>query len=251
MKIGIYARVSTQKQAEKGISINDQKRRGIEFCEKNDYEYEVFTDEGYSGDLPIEKRPALTILFEKIFQKKKEIDGVFVVDFDRLTRNPKEAIIIREIFIENNINLFELNGQVNLKDPTQELLLGIKGLLGAFERKKTIVRIKRTFETSALQGRVFGGKLVKYGYKKDSNKLLVVDNDEAKIVKLIFKLSLEGIGTKKIAEELNKRNVPTKRMNLGGAKLKVRGEVKKSFLWRDSVIHKILTDPIYKGERHF
>jgi len=251
MKIGIYARVSTQKQAEKGISIKDQIRRGIEFCEKSDYEYEVFSDEGYSGDLPIEKRPALTILFEKIFQKKKEIDGVFVVDFDRLSRNPKETIIIREIFIENDINLFELNGQVNLKDPTQELLIGIKGLLGAFERKKTIVRIKRTFETSVLQGKVLGGKLVKYGYKKDENKLLTIEPDEAKIVKLIFKLSLEGLGTNKIAEELNKRNIPTKRMNLGGAKMKVRGIEKRTFLWRDAVIHKILTDPIYKGERHF
>jgi site-specific DNA recombinase len=251
MKIGIYARVSTQKQADKGISIKDQIRRGVEFCEKNNFEFEVFSDEGYSGELPIEKRPALTNLFEKIFQKKKEIDGVFVVDFDRLTRNQRESIIIREIFIENDITLYELNGEINLKDPAQELLVGIKSLLGSFERKKTIVRIKRTFETSALEGKVFGGKLVKYGYKRDANKLLIIENEEAKIVKLIFKLSLEGLGTKRIAEELNKRNIPTKRMNLGGAKMMVRGIEKKTFIWRDSVIYNILINPIYKGERHF
>jgi site-specific DNA recombinase len=251
MKIGIYSRVSTQKQVDKGISIIDQIRRGIEFCENNNFGYEIFTDEGYSGDLQIEKRPALTLLFEKIFQKEKEIDGVFVIDFDRLTRNPKEAIIIREILIENDVNLYELNGQVNLKDPTQELLLGIKGLLGAFERKKTIVRIKRTIETSILQGKVHGGKLVKYGYTKDENKLLIIEPNEAIIVKLIFKLSLEGLGTKKISEELNERKIPTKRMNLGGAKLKVRGIEKTIFLWRDAVIYKIITDPIYKGERHY
>lgn len=251
MNIGIYARVSTQKQADKGISIEDQIRRGKDYCHKNKYTYEIFKDEGYSGDLPIEERPALTKLFEKIFLKKKEIDGIFVVDFDRLTRNVKEALTIREILIENNVQLLELGGVVNLKDPTQELLLGIKGLLGAFERKKTIVRIKRTLETSVLQGKALGGKLTNYGYTKDENKILIIEPDEAKIVKRIYKLSLEGNGTKKIAETLNKEGVPTKRMNLGGAKLKVRETTKRKFIWRDAVIHKILVNPIYKGERHF
>ena len=251
MNIGIYARVSTQKQAEKGISIEDQIRRGKDYCHKNKYTYEIFKDEGYSGDLPIEERPALTKLFEKIFLKNKEIDGIFVVDFDRLTRNVKEALTIREILIENDVQLLELGGVVNLKDPTQELLLGIKGLLGAFERKKTIVRIKRTFETSVLQGKALGGKLTNYGYTKDENKILIIEPIEAKIVKRIYKLSLEGNGTKKIAETLNKEGVPTKRMNLGGAKLKVRETTKRTFIWRDAVIHKILVNPIYKGERHF
>ena len=251
MNIGIYARVSTQKQAEKGISIEDQIRRGKDYCHKNKYTYEIFKDEGYSGDLPIEERPALTKLFEKIFLKNKEIDGIFVVDFDRLTRNVKEALTIREILIENNVQLLELGGVVNLKDPTQELLLGIKGLLGAFERKKTIVRIKRTLETSALQGKALGGKLTNYGYTKDENKILIIEPIEAKIVKRIYKLSLEGNGTKKIAETLNKEGVPTKRMNLGGAKLKVRETTKRTFIWRHAVIHKILVNPIYKGERHF
>jgi DNA invertase Pin-like site-specific DNA recombinase len=251
MNIGIYARVSTQKQAEKGISIEDQIRRGKDYCHKNKYTYEIFKDEGYSGDLPIEERPALTKLFEKIFLKKKEIDGIFVVDFDRLTRNVKEALTIREILIDNDVQLLELGGVVNLNDPTQELLLGIKGLLGAFERKKTIVRIKRTLETSALQGKALGGKLTNYGFTKDENKFLIIEPSEAKIIKRIFKLSLEGLGTKRIAETLNKEGVPTKRMNLGDAALKVREITKRTFIWRDAVIHKILVNPIYKGERHY
>jgi site-specific DNA recombinase len=106
MKIGIYSRVSTKTQAEKGISIEDQIRRGKEFCKQNTYEFEVFSDEGYSGDLPIEDRPALNKLFEKVFLKEKEIDGIFVVDFDRLTRNEKEAITIKEILTENKVRLF-------------------------------------------------------------------------------------------------------------------------------------------------
>ena len=136
MRIGIYARVSTQKQAEKGVSIEDQIRRGIEFCTKNNYSYEIFKDEGISGNLPIQDRPALLRLFEKFFLKDKELNGLFVTEFDRLTRNPKESITIRELLVENSIQLFELSAPINLKDPTQDLLMGIKGLLGSFERKK-------------------------------------------------------------------------------------------------------------------
>ena len=59
MKIGIYTRVSTEEQKKTGISLRDQELRGIEFCIKNGYEYEVFSDGGYSGELYLEFRPSL------------------------------------------------------------------------------------------------------------------------------------------------------------------------------------------------
>jgi site-specific DNA recombinase len=251
MRIGIYARVSTQKQADKGVSIEDQIRRGVEFCNKNNYEYEIFKDEGFSGDLPIEERPALSNLFDKFFLKDKELNGLFVVEFDRLTRNPKESIIIREILLDNNIQLYELAGPVNLNDPTQDLLMGIKGLLGSFERKKTIVRIKRALETSALSGKALGGPIVNYGFEKDENGMLIVKSNEAEVVKKIYQLCLEGNGTKVISNYLNTNGIPTKRMNLGGMKMKVKNVERTEFIWRDSVVYNILTNPIYKGERHF
>ncbi len=251
MRIGIYARVSTQKQAEKGVSIEDQIRRGIEFCTKNNYSYEIFKDEGISGNLPIQDRPALLRLFEKFFLKDKELNGLFVTEFDRLTRNPKESITIRELLVENSIQLFELSAPINLKDPTQDLLMGIKGLLGSFERKKTIVRIKRALETSALQGKALGGPIINYGYKKDNRKMIIVEPKEAEVVKIIYKMCLEGNGTKLIASYLNTNGIPTKRMNLGGMKMKVKNKEQTNFIWRDSVIYNVLTNPIYKGERHF
>ena len=55
MKIGIYNRVSTEKQASQGVSLRDQKQRGIEFCKKENYEYEIFQDSGLSGSLKPQK----------------------------------------------------------------------------------------------------------------------------------------------------------------------------------------------------
>uniref|UniRef100_UPI0040486E66 recombinase family protein n=1 Tax=Algoriphagus sp. TaxID=1872435 RepID=UPI0040486E66 len=101
MKIGIYVRVSTEEQRKTGISLRDQEQRGIEFCAKNGFNYEVFSDGGFSGELEIEKRPALSRLVDKLLTKPKEIDGIFVVDIDRLTRDTKLGFLLKQIFQGN------------------------------------------------------------------------------------------------------------------------------------------------------
>ena len=80
MKIGIYTRVSTEEQKKTGISLRDQEQRGIEFCIRNGFEYEVFSDGGYSGELSIEQRPQLNRLVEKLLTKPKEIDGIVTAE---------------------------------------------------------------------------------------------------------------------------------------------------------------------------
>ena len=249
MKIGIYCRVSTEEQKTKGISIIDQEERGKKFCNKNDYEYEVFNDAGLSGELSPEERPELNRLIEMIYLK--EIQGIFIVDFDRITRDDKYGFVLKKMLIDNNIKLFDTNGEINLNDETQDLLLGIKILLSSFELKKLRVRIKRSLERSVEQGRVGGGALITYGYKKGEDKKLVIDEVESKVVELIFQLAIQGKGTKVIANFLNDEKIPTKRNTTKNGYLSVKGEKKTNFLWRDAVVYRILTNKIYYGVRMY
>jgi site-specific DNA recombinase len=251
MKIGVYCRVSTDEQNKNGVSLFDQEERGKEFCIKRGYEFEVFSDGGLSGELKVEERPALNILMDKILAKPKEIDGVYVVDFDRLTRDTETGFLLKKTFQEENIKLYDSNGEVNLEDESQSLLLGIKILLSSFELKKLKVRIKRSLERNVIEGKVGGGKLINYGYRKGENKLLEIDESEALVVKYIYSLCIQGLGTKKIAEKLNEEGIPTKRMIIGGfpMKMKRKGVELKDFHWKDAVIYRILTNPIYKGNR--
>jgi site-specific DNA recombinase len=99
MKIAVYSRVSTQEQATYGVSLRDQKERGVSFCLEKGYDYEIFEDAGFSGTLSISERPSLNRLIEKVFLD--EIDGVFVVDFDRLSREFNESFNIREKIKKN------------------------------------------------------------------------------------------------------------------------------------------------------
>ena len=256
-KIGIYTRVSTEEQKSKGISLHDQEQRGIEFCIENNYEYELFEDGGISGETPIEKRPQLNLLIEKLLAKPKKIDGadvheffgIYVTEIDRLTRDTRIGRFIKETLIENKIKLFVSDGkETNFDDPSENLLFELKGLLSEFENKKTKVRIRNTLKRNAIDGKAGGGKLLNYGYTKDKLKILIVNNEEAAIVKKVFKLSLDGYGTRKIAQLLNDEKILTKRMT-ENASMKVRTQKTVTFIWRDSVIYKILTNPIYKGKR--
>jgi site-specific DNA recombinase len=252
MKVGIYTRVSTEEQRKTGISLRDQEQRGIEFCIRNGYDYEVFSDGGYSGELDIESRPGLNRLIEKILSKPKEVDGVFVVDIDRLTRDPKLGFLLKQIFLENEINLYNSDGtEINLHDESEDLMMGIKFLLSSFELKKMRVRIKRSLERNVKDGKVMGGPLIPFGYKKGPENKLIINDEESEVVKQIFQLCIEGFSTRKISDKLNEEGIPTKRSRVEKGHITIKGRKITDFSWRDSVVYTILKNTIYKGERRY
>jgi DNA invertase Pin-like site-specific DNA recombinase len=252
MKIGIYTRVSTEEQKKTGISLRDQEQRGIEFCVRNGYEYEIFSDGGFSGELDIENRPELNRLVDKLLTKPKEIDGVFVVDIDRLTRDAKLGFLLKQIFIENEIKLFNVDGfEINLHDENEDLMMGIKFLLSSFELKKLRIRIKRALERNVKDGKVMGGPFKPFGYQKGPENKLIIFEEESEIVKRIFQLCIEGNSCRKIADILNEEGVPTKRSKSEKGYLTFNGKKHTKFFWRDAVIHSMLKNPLYKGERRY
>jgi site-specific DNA recombinase len=259
MKVGIYCRVSSDEQASKGISIRDQEKRGIEYCESNGYEYELFIDAGYSGTLDLTKRPRLDALMDLVYAKPKEIDAIFVTDYDRLSRNVELGFLIKRDLINSGVILIENGVQIDLKDESQELLVSLKNLISAHEVKKLSSRLKRTLERNVMDGKVGGGYLYNYGYKKDQNKKMVIDDYEAKIVRRIFNTYIDGVSTKKIAVSLNNDNIPTKRMRMKDGSLMVKNKRKgdsekirqTQFKWSQTVVLSMLKNTVYKGERPY
>lgn len=249
MVLGIYRRVSTEDQSNKGLSLDNQALRGKELALKLGFEYKIFTDAGLSGTIPFDKRPGLNSLLNEVTGKK--IQAIFITDLDRLSREGViQTTLIKNILKENNVRLFDINQEIDLNDINQDLLTDIKVLLAAFETKKTSARIKSVLEKSVRDGRASGGPLMPFGYTKDKDKKLIIDNEEAKIVKYIYQLAIEGKGTKIISSILNKEKILTKRGRVQmGSSMMVRGKKKESFVWRDAVVYRVLTNPIYKGER--
>ncbi|MEO6174392.1 MAG: recombinase family protein [Flavobacterium circumlabens] len=248
--LGIYKRVSTDEQNIKGISLDNQEIRGIELAHKLGWEYEIYSDVGISGKIAFDKRPGLNKLLNDVGDKK--IKGIFVFDLDRLSRGDIiQVTLIKNLLKDNKTRLYDINGEIDLNDINQELLTDIRSLLNAFELKKISSRIKSVLQQNVKKGKIGGGPLLAFGYTKDENKKLIIEEIEAEVVKYIYKLSLEGKGTKVIAGLLNDKNIPTKRTSSTKGYLKVRGEHKTVFVWRDAVIYRILTNTMYKGDRNY
>ena len=91
MKIGIYCRISTTNQIEK-TSLTTQKNMGIEFCERKGFKYEVFNDVISGTKI---NRIELGKLVEKFY--KKELEGIWFFNWDRLQREKRVSIYFEDI----------------------------------------------------------------------------------------------------------------------------------------------------------
>lgn len=228
--LGIYCRISREKEQGKDRSINDQKKSGIEMAKKLGVAYRIYIDEGVSGTLPIDKRPSFNELIDDIY--KGDINSVFVYEQSRLERSPEVRFSLNRIFQENDVKVYTVNGLVT-EDIESKAVGDIMSVVNNLYVELTKRKIKSVLRTNAEGGRAFA--VNPFGYRTDDKGMLVVDDKEAEIVKEIFKMSLSGIGTDSIAIELKNREIPTRR---GGS-------------WSGKQVQDIIKNPIHKGQRRW
>lgn len=228
MKIAAYCRVSTEKEAQID-SLEKQIEFFNEFTKKNGYElYKLYADEGISGK-QIKHRKQ----FQQMMQdaKAKKFDKVVVKDVSRFARNTVDLLqSVRELKSYNVQVDFLNNGEV--MEGGSEFILTILGAMAQQESANMSKRVKFGKDITAQKGRV--PNLV-FGYDKIPNEryTLKINEEEAKIVKEIFENYVyKGIGTTKIAWDLNDRGIRTK---------------KTKSKWVQTSIVRMLKNPIYTG----
>lgn len=254
--LAIYARISREKLEGKDRSINDQVQTGKELAEKLKLDYEVYIDEGYSGTLDIEDRPELMRLVEDILNKK--ITHVFAYDQSRLERNKDVWSKLYGIFQDKKVKLsFKDTPEFDFESDENFLFSHITSLINNFYAKVASSKIKSVLARNIQDGKVHAKSA--FGYTKDENGYLIVDEEESKIVKRIYQMSLQGKGTDKIAEILNYEGIPTSyNKDVKGGSYKIRDrydptritEKKKSDAkWRGKTVQGIIKNTLYKGDR--
>ncbi|MDD3285691.1 MAG: recombinase family protein [Patescibacteria group bacterium] len=231
-----YYRVSTDLQKEEG-TIEVQKMKVREFAIKNEYLIiEEFSDDGFSGGLS--DRPGLKNLLDLL--SNTEAEYIVIYKLDRLARDLYiQEGLIKE-FNKNNKQLISaLEPDLDSSDPFRKAFRQMLGVFSEFERAMIALRLEGGRERKAKNGGWHGGKI--YGYDNNEGNL-VINQQEAKTIILIFSLRRKKKSLKNIAKTLAELNIPTK-----------RGNEK----WSPSTIKKILSNPIYKkglisynGERY-
>jgi site-specific DNA recombinase len=252
-----YLRQSKEDTGE-GYSIQYQKEVGERIKNRFGFSKIIFFNEGsgVSGTTNPFERKVGRELFDKV--QNGEVKHLFVYEWSRLSRDNFFSEYLRKKFIENNVLIYEgdCSEPRNLGNPIDQLTSSILSSIYTYERQNMIKRIKEGLYQSRLNKR-WGGVYLPYGYKRDEDGNVIVDEVEMSIYLQMVEFIFEGKSVRWVVNWLNDNSIPTKGERVikkGYIKRRdVDGELKeinmKSTLWRDNVVRNILTKPYYKGER--
>lgn len=207
----ILARVSTTRQAEEGLSMDDQVRRGRELADRNGWavhDRHVFR-EGISG--AAKSRPVIDAVLEAA--ERGEFTVLIARHVDRIGRSARDTLAIFDRLDAAGVEIYGDAGQRYSKDdPGAEFTRTVLIAAAEYERSMISERVARMTPGKRARGSYNGGPRP-YGYDYGDGGL-VVNEAEAEIVRRIFREYNEGVGVKEIARRLNDEG---KRGPLGGS----------------------------------
>lgn len=186
MKVGIYCRVSTENQKGKDkVSLDRQERLGVEYCEKNKYDYEVYS-EVVSGASKTIDREEFFKLESKLFSK--EINAIWFYDWDRMIRDFEIGFYFKKLVEDTQCKVFVLDREYNIFDDADNLEYGIRVIFSDYERRKIRNRMIGGKVEKWREGKGFSGQ-VGIGYTRKDG-YVVIDDKESKIIKDVYKYFL-------------------------------------------------------------
>ena len=237
-KAGIYLRLSRE-NPEENNSIEAQREITTKYAKQNGYKIvKEYVDNGYSGIL--DSRPALNEMMIDI--SRGFINMVIVKDISRLTRNKNKTGWYTEIFFpDNDVRFISVTEFID-SGKTYEIndTIMLRGIVNQYY----ITDISKKVRANKLAMKN-AGKYVEahapYGYKltdEDKHKI-VIDENVADIIKLIFDMYIKGNTGMQIARYLNNERIknPSRYMKMKNA----------SRVWSAETVNTILSNPFYCG----
>lgn len=188
LKVTYYARVSTDKY-EQLNSLDNQVGHFEDLIKSNSNWIFVdgYIDEGISGS-STEKRDSFNRMIKDA--KNKKFDLILTKEVSRFARDTLDSIKNTRELLADGIGVFFLSDNINTLLADSELRLTIMASLAQDEIRKLSERVKFGYQRSIKNGRVLGNNDI-WGYDKKDGKL-VINEEEAKMVKRIFELYVSG-----------------------------------------------------------
>ena len=204
-RIVAYCRVSTD-QDDQLNSLENQKNFFERYINKN-LEWRfcgLYVDEGISGTSTKKRKGFNNMIADAELGK---FDMILTKEISRFARNTLDSIFYTRKLKSQGIGVLFMNDNINTLEPDAELRLTIMSSIAQEESRKTSDRVRWGQKRSMENGVVFGVSV--YGYNLKDGKLTINEN-EAKIVRLVFDLYLnEGMGTYLLCKELENRGIPS------------------------------------------
>ncbi|WP_430816156.1 recombinase family protein [Carboxylicivirga sp. RSCT41] len=227
MKAVIFQRVSTEDQ-----STDRQEEHLMRWATTNGHEVTQIFSETVSGSKRTKKRPVYNEMHDYVLDN--DVKLIIISELNRLSRRQTEALQIIEYWEEKGVNIYISTFNLYILDDAgkmtmqAQLMTGMLSTFGESERRTLINRVNESVSTTTKKGIRIGRP--PYGYIM-KNKVLVIDEEQAKGVRMIFEKFAETNKYYTVVRHLIKNNIPTQR---GGN-------------WQTASIKQILSNKTYHG----
>lgn len=231
LRVAAYCRVSTDYD-EQASSYETQVAHYKELIQKEPtWEFAgIYADDGISGT-NTKKREQFNKMIAAC--KAGKIDLIVTKSISRFARNTIDCLKYIRDLKAINVAIFFEKENINTMDAKGEVLITIMASLAQQESESLSQNVKMGIQYRYQQGKVFVNHNHFLGYTKDAQGNLVIEPEEAKVIKRIFYSYLNGMTMKQIADSLKADGILT-----GG----------KTKNWRSSSVAKILKNEKYMGD---
>lgn len=245
MKVWLYYRLSRDEDEELN-SLNNQRKIIHNFAISNGHEVvgESF-DDNVSG--MHFNREGIDKIYEVVEADK--IEAIIVKDLSRLGRHRTQTALFIDYLREHDVRVLSATENIDTFNENDDLIIGFKGLVNDFYARDGSRRVRTGYRQKQKEGIV---TIPPFGYFKDKNtKKVVVVEEAAETVRLIFSAYVGGSGMKAIARTLNgqRRKTPAlMQAELLNKRLpNTQDGILKKYLWDATMVARILRDESYIG----
>ena len=245
MKVWLYYRLSRDEDEELN-SLNNQRKIIYNFAVSNGHQVvgESF-DDNVSG--MHFNREGIDKIYEVVEAGK--IEAIIVKDLSRLGRHRTQTALFIDYLRERNVRVLSATENIDTFNENDDLIIGFKGLVNDFYARDGSRRVRTGYRQKQKEGIV---TIPPFGYFKDKNtKKVVVVEEAAETVRMIFSAYIGGSGMKAIARTLNEQRRKTPalmQMELLNKRLpNTQDGILKKYLWDATMVGRILKDESYIG----
>ncbi|MEK4205015.1 MULTISPECIES: recombinase family protein [Paenibacillus] len=241
MKVVVYARVSSERQAEKELSIPAQLKAMQQYCQGKGWTIvNEFIEKGKSAKT--DDRPEFQRMIAMAKRTNRSFEAILVHKFDRFSRNRDDHVLYKALLKQCGVKVISIVEQTEADSPQDMLLEGMLEVISEFFNANLAVEVRKGMTQNAKQGYNNAGtppyayrtEHIALGNQKTKAVWVLGPREEIDTVRFIFnQYAYEEMGYKRIASLLNESNVPTQK---GGK-------------WSASTIQAIIHNESYLGRR--
>ncbi|PKN67573.1 MAG: recombinase [Deltaproteobacteria bacterium HGW-Deltaproteobacteria-15] len=204
-----YIRVSTEDQAKEGVSLDSQRSKIQAYCHLKDLTLrEIIEDAGISAKNL--RRPGAQKVLK--LARRKEIDAVVVYKLDRFFRSTTDALETTKEFEKWGVSFHSIEETLDTRSAMGRFFFTLTAALAEMERRLIGERTKAALSHKRSRNEKTGGE-IPYGYDLTEGGILIKNDEEQKVIRLIRNLHAQELSLRRICADLERQGYRTKTGN--------------------------------------